>query len=121
MTGHAEDHHHATLFEADAGQLRILAIDVGAGTQDVLVYDSARAPENCVKLVVPSQTQIVGARVRAVTRQGLPLHLAGALMGGGASTDAIKAHLTAGLAVTATGIGRPDDPQRPRSCPQARR
>ena len=55
----------------------ILAIDVGAGTQDVLLYDPAREPENCLKLVLPSQTQIVAARVREATAARLPIHLAG--------------------------------------------
>jgi uncharacterized protein (DUF1786 family) len=80
----------------------ILAIDVGAGTQDVLLYDPAREPENSLKLVLPSQTQIVGARVREASTAGLPIHLHGVLMGGGASTDAMKDHLAAGLALSAT-------------------
>jgi uncharacterized protein (DUF1786 family) len=80
----------------------LLAIDVGAGTQDILLYDPAREPENCLKLVLPSQTQVVGARVRAVTAAGRPLHLQGALMGGGASSDAMKDHLAAGLPLSAT-------------------
>src|SRR5688500_5199191 len=87
---------------ATGDPLRILAIDVGAGTQDVLLYESDRAPENCVKLVVPSQTQLVGRRIRAITAAGKPLHLTGTVMGGGASSDAVKDHLTAGLRVTAT-------------------
>lgn len=81
---------------------RILAIDVGAGTQDVLLFDRDRLPENCLKMVLPSQTQIVAGRVRQATRAGRPIHLAGRLMGGGASSEAIKAHLEAGLPVTAT-------------------
>jgi uncharacterized protein (DUF1786 family) len=36
--------------------MRILAIDMGTGTQDILVFDSADAVENNVKLVVPSAT-----------------------------------------------------------------
>jgi uncharacterized protein (DUF1786 family) len=86
----------------DGRPLRVLAIDVGAGTQDVLVYESDRAPENCVKLVLPSQTQIVGRRIRAATAARRPLHLTGTVMGGGASTAAIADHLAAGLPVTAT-------------------
>ena len=65
----------------------LLAIDVGAGTQDILLYDPARAPENCLKLVLPSQTQVVGARVRAATAVRKPLHLQGGVMGGGASSE----------------------------------
>ena len=81
---------------------RILAIDVGAGTQDILLWESDRTPENCTQLILPSQTQIVAARIRALTAAGRPLHLTGRTMGGGASSDAITAHLAAGLAVTAT-------------------
>ncbi|HET8522121.1 MAG TPA: DUF1786 domain-containing protein [Thermomicrobiales bacterium] len=82
--------------------IQVLAIDVGAGTQDVLLYDSRRTPENCFKLVLPSQTQVVGQRIREVTSAGRPLHLTGVVMGGGASTDAIANHLAGGLSVTAT-------------------
>lgn len=81
--------------------VRILAIDAGAGTQDIVLYESNRTPENCVKLVLPSQTQIVAARIRAITIRGNPLYLAGTLMGGGASSEAIRAHLAAGLPVSA--------------------
>lgn len=84
-----------------AQAIRILAIDAGAGTQDILLYESDRRIENCVKLVLPSQTQIVAERIRAVTSRGNPLHLAGFLMGGGASSEAIQQHLAAGLPVTA--------------------
>ncbi|MGI8477640.1 MAG: DUF1786 domain-containing protein [Thermomicrobiales bacterium] len=81
--------------------LRILAIDVGAGTQDILVYESDRTPENCLKLVVPSQTHIAARAIRAVTVAAAPLHLAGGAMGGGASAEAVSAHIAAGLRVTA--------------------
>jgi uncharacterized protein (DUF1786 family) len=81
--------------------IRILAIDVGAGTQDILVYEGDRTPENCVKLVMPSQTQVVGARIRRATGCGVPIFLAGTVMGGGASSEAIEAHLAAGLPVYA--------------------
>jgi uncharacterized protein (DUF1786 family) len=81
--------------------IRILAIDVGAGTQDILVYEGDRTPENCVKLVMPSQTQVVGARIRRATECGVPIFLAGTVMGGGASSEAIEAHLAAGLPVYA--------------------
>jgi uncharacterized protein (DUF1786 family) len=80
----------------------ILAIDVGAGTQDILLFDPAREPENCLKLVLPAQTQIVAARVREATRAGRAVHLEGVLMGGGASSDAMKEHLAAGLPLSAT-------------------
>jgi uncharacterized protein (DUF1786 family) len=81
---------------------RMIAIDVGAGTQDILLYEEGRPYENLAKLVLPSQTQIVGRRIREVTSAGAPLHLTGTIMGGGASSDAVKAHLVAGLRVSAT-------------------
>ncbi len=81
--------------------IRILALDAGAGTQDIVLYESDREPENCVKLVLPSQTQVVATRIRRITSRARPLHLAGHLMGGGASSDAIHAHLAAGLPVSA--------------------
>lgn len=88
--------------DASGAPERMIALDVGAGTQDILVYEFGKQFENLIKLVLPSQTQIVGRRIRAVTEAGVPLHLAGTIMGGGASSDAVKAHLAAGLPVTAT-------------------
>jgi uncharacterized protein (DUF1786 family) len=79
--------------------LRILAVDVGAGTQDILVYESDRPIENCVKLILPSQTQVVAGRIRRATASGKPIFLTGTVMGGGASSSAVEAHLAAGLPV----------------------
>jgi uncharacterized protein (DUF1786 family) len=97
-----DHHHHPETAELDEEAMRILAIDVGAGTQDILLYDSRRTPENCVKLVVPSQTQVVGGLIRQVTAAAQPLHLTGTVMGGGESGYAVADHLRAGLRVTAT-------------------
>ncbi|MFM9108091.1 MAG: DUF1786 family protein [Chloroflexota bacterium] len=80
----------------------LLAIDIGAGTQDILLYDPAAEPENCVKLVLPSQTHVVGRRIRQATARDSAVHLEGPLMGGGASSDAALAHIAAGLPLTAT-------------------
>jgi uncharacterized protein (DUF1786 family) len=99
---HPHDHDHETLFAGEGNGTTILAIDVGAGTQDILLYESNRRPENCTKLVLPSQTQIVAKRVREATAAGKPIHLIGTVMGGGASSDAIKHHLEHGYRVTAT-------------------
>ncbi|HYI14087.1 MAG TPA: DUF1786 domain-containing protein [Thermomicrobiales bacterium] len=82
--------------------IRILAVDVGAGTQDILVYESDRPIENCVKLILPSQTQVVGRQIRKATAAGRPIYLTGSVMGGGASSSAVEDHLRAGLAVTAS-------------------
>ncbi len=82
--------------------VRILAVDVGGGTQDILVYDSSRTIENSVKFVLPSQTQVVARQIARVTACQKPLHLTGSLMGGGASGNAVECHLASGLPVTAT-------------------
>lgn len=81
---------------------RILAIDVGGGTQDILLYEADKPIENCVKLVLPSRTAILGARVRAATEQGRPVFLTGSLMGGGPVKGALKKHIAAGLSVYST-------------------
>lgn len=82
--------------------LRILAVDVGGGTQDVLIYDSSREIENCFKLILPAQTQIVAARIRRATVANRAIYLTGSLMGGGASGSAIAEHLAAGLPLSAS-------------------
>jgi len=87
-----------------SGAKRILAIDAGAGTQDVLLYESDKTLENCVKMVLPSQTTIVAGRVRQATARGEDVFLTGNLMGGGPCVSALKKHLRAGLAVYATPL-----------------
>ena len=83
---------------------RILAIDAGAGTQDILLYESDKTIENCVKMVLPSQKTIVAGRVRQATARGEDVFLTGNLMGGGPCVSALKKHLRAGLAVYATPL-----------------
>ena len=56
---------------------RILAIDVGGGTQDILLYEAGVPMEASVKLVLPSQTQIVARRIRRATRAGRDILLTG--------------------------------------------
>ncbi|MBS3948321.1 MAG: DUF1786 domain-containing protein [Dethiobacter sp.] len=81
---------------------KILALDIGGGTQDILLYDPAKNLENCLQMVLPSPTQLVAAKISKATAAGRPLFLHGEIMGGGASTRAIKKHLAAGLPVVAT-------------------
>lgn len=80
----------------------ILAIDVGAGTQDILLWRSGQPPENSVQLVLPAETQRVARRIRQLTAARRDIFLAGELMGGGASSDAVVAHVATGLQVYAT-------------------
>lgn len=82
--------------------MRFLAIDVGMGTQDILLYDSRQNIENCIKMVLPSQTRIVAQQVADATRSKQDIALVGETMGGGPSTGAVKRHIEAGLGVYAT-------------------
>jgi len=83
-------------------QKDILVVDVGSGTQDVLVYQAGKNIENCPKLVMPSRTQLVAGQIRRATQQGHSICLHGHLMGGGACYLALKQHLAAGFKVYAT-------------------
>ena len=47
--------------------MQILTVDIGTGTQDILLFDSERAPENCLKLVMPSPTLLISEQVKAAT------------------------------------------------------
>lgn len=80
---------------------RLLAMDIGGGTQDILLWDPAETVENAVKLVLPSPTRIVARRVQLLTQAGRDIFLTGRLMGGGAVSRAVRRHLQAGLQVYA--------------------
>ncbi len=82
--------------------VRILAVDVGTGTQDILLFESGKTIENCFKLVMPSPTVIVANRVKQVTQQQQRLVLTGVTMGGGPSHWATRDHALAGYPVAVT-------------------
>src|SRR3954447_9075046 len=82
--------------------MRILAIDVGTGTQDILLFDSEQPIENSIKLVMPSPTLVVARQVRAATEHGRTILLDGVTMGGGPSHWATMDHIRAGFGVYAT-------------------
>ena len=82
--------------------MRILTIDVGTGTQDILLFDSDGPVENSFQLIMPAPTQIVAGRIRAATAARRPLLLTGVIMGGGPCQWAANDHVRAGLALYAT-------------------
>ena len=82
--------------------MRILAVDVGTGTQDILLFDSSSVVENCVKMIMPSPTALVARRIAAATKRGWPILMEGVTMGGGPSKSALARHMAAGLAACAT-------------------
>lgn len=81
---------------------RILAVDVGTGTQDVLLFEGGRTIENCYQLVMPSPTVIVAERIRRATEAGRPVLLTGRTMGGGPSAWAARDHAQASYPCYAT-------------------
>jgi uncharacterized protein (DUF1786 family) len=82
--------------------MRILAVDMGTGTQDILLFDSSGPIENSVKLVMPSATAIAAGRIRRATEAGRPVLLTGVIQGGGPCHWALEDHLTASRAAYAT-------------------
>jgi uncharacterized protein (DUF1786 family) len=72
--------------------MNILAIDIGAGTQDIMIYDSdlTRDFESAYKLVLPSPTRIVADELRR-TQEDVVIF--GDTMGGGPFTRAVLDHL----------------------------
>lgn len=95
--------------------MKILAIDIGTGTQDILLFDPRLSVENAFKLVLPSPTMIVRNLIRKSTIAKKNVLLTGVTMGGGPSSWAIEDHIRSGLAVFATPSAARsfnDDPDR---------
>ena len=82
--------------------MRILALDIGTGTQDILLFDSNKAVENSVQLVMPAPTVIAAERIKACTAASKPLILTGTNMGGGPVTRAVQRHIESGFPAYAT-------------------
>lgn len=80
------------LVEVFAEHMKILAVDIGAGTQDVMVYDEAMGFDNASKLVLPSPTRFFASEIRR-TKQDLVIY--GDTMGGGPFARAVLEHLRA--------------------------
>lgn len=82
--------------------MKILTVDIGTGTQDILLYNARLDVENSFKLIAPSPTLIVRRRLQAATRRRQAVLLQGVLMGGGPAGWAAEDHLKAGLPLYAT-------------------
>jgi uncharacterized protein (DUF1786 family) len=80
----------------------ILALDVGGGTQDLLIWEPGKPMENAVKMVLPAPTQVLARRIGRVTARRRLLFLNGRVMGGGAVSQAVRRHMTQGMGVYAT-------------------
>ena len=82
--------------------MRILAIDVGTGTQDILLFDSTQPVENALQLIMPSPTQIAAGRIRRATASGRAVLMTGVIAGGGPCHWSLEDHLRAGRRAFAT-------------------
>jgi uncharacterized protein (DUF1786 family) len=80
--------------------LRVLAVDVGTGTQDILFFESGKTIENNFRLIMPSPTVMIAEQIRRATAVHLPILLTGVIMGGGPCHWAARDHARAGFPVT---------------------
>jgi uncharacterized protein (DUF1786 family) len=76
--------------------MKILAIDIGAGTQDILLFDSVKKIENCISLVLPTPSKILAKRLGRIEGH---VYIHGDTIGGGSLTGAILHHLKKGYRV----------------------
>lgn len=77
----------------------ILAIDIGAGTQDILLYQDRREEENNSQLVIPSPSRVWGLRLERLTGD---LFIHGDTIGGGRIGSVLRRHIEAGDRVAMT-------------------
>ena len=70
--------------------MKILAIDIGSGTQDIILYDTEEPIENSPKMVMPSPTKIISNRIARLEGD---LFISGETMGGGPINRALKDHI----------------------------
>ena len=83
--------------------MKILAIDIGAGTKDILLFDDSKeAIENCVKLVLPAPSQVYADEVIRATALAKDIFVNGDVIGGGAFASSLKRHVKRGLRATMT-------------------
>jgi uncharacterized protein (DUF1786 family) len=75
---------------------------MGTGTQDILLFDSAKPVENSPKMVLPSATEIAARRIRRAQAEGRRLMLTGTVAGGGPCHWALEDFLRAGGQAFAT-------------------
>ncbi len=76
--------------------MKILAVDIGAGTQDILLFDSNKKIENCISLVLPTPSKIFSERLKKIKGD---VYIHGDTIGGGSIGRAILRHLENGYRV----------------------
>ena len=76
--------------------MRILAIDVGTGTQDMMIYDTKKELENSIKLVLPSPHLYISQQISETEND---LYFTGEIMGGGKIKKSLLEHMEKGYKV----------------------
>jgi len=97
--------------------MHILCLDIGSGTQDVLLYSQGSELENCPKFVLPSPASLRSREIARLTGQGKPIYLFGQNMGGGFG-QAVLDHVKHGLPAAAhpeAALALSDSPEKVRS------
>jgi len=69
--------------------MKILAIDIGAKTQDILLYDDSTTLGNCIKLVLPTPAMVFR---KEVINSKEDLFIKGDTIGGGMLSRAVREH-----------------------------
>jgi uncharacterized protein (DUF1786 family) len=78
---------------------QILAIDIGAGTKDILLYRALREEENNPILVFPSPSSVWAKRLEGIAAD---LFIHGDTIGGGRIGAVLRGHISKGYRVTMT-------------------
>jgi len=76
--------------------MKILAIDIGAGTQDILLFDSQKKIENCISLVLPTPSKLFAEKLKTIKSH---VYIHGDTIGGGSLGRAIARHIQKGYRV----------------------
>jgi len=76
--------------------MKILAIDIGAGTQDILLFDTQKNTENCISLVLPTPSNVFTERLKTIENH---VYIHGDTIGGGSLGRALLRHIQKGYRV----------------------
>ncbi|MDO5849548.1 MAG: DUF1786 domain-containing protein [Methanobrevibacter sp.] len=80
--------------------MKTVAIDVGTGTQDIIVYDDEKELENSIKLVLPSPHLYIAQLIKECEND---IYFDGEIMGGGKLKNRIIEHMEKGYEVVMKG------------------
>ncbi|MEW6377178.1 MAG: DUF1786 family protein [Thermodesulfobacteriota bacterium] len=76
--------------------MKILAIDIGAGTQDILLFDSQKKIENCISLILPTPSKFIVEKLKTIESH---VYIHGDTIGGSSLGRAFLRHIQRGYRV----------------------